>query len=148
MTLLWWHWLVFGLILALGEAVTPGGFFLIFFGIAALAVGLMARVDMAGPSWVQLLLFSAISVGSLVLFRARLLRWMQLDPQRPAVDSLVGEIATASGDLLPGGIGKVELRGSSWSARNVSDHVVMAGARCRVLRVDGLMIDVTPEGAR
>jgi membrane protein implicated in regulation of membrane protease activity len=148
MTMLWWHWLVLGLILALGEAITPGGFFLIFFGISAIVVGLLARVDMAGPSWVQVLLFSAGSIGSLLLFRARLLRWMQFDPQAPAVDALVGEIATASGELPPGAVGKVELRGSSWSARNVSNHVLSPGARCRVLRVDGLMVDVTPEGAR
>jgi membrane protein implicated in regulation of membrane protease activity len=148
MTILWWHWLVFGLLLALGEVVTPGGFYILFFGIAAIAVGLLAGVNLAGPSWMQLLLFSILSVGSLLLFRTRLLRWMQVDPQLPAVDALVGEVAVAAGELGPGVIGKVELRGSSWSARNVSDRPIPAHARCRVVRVDGLMVDVTPEGAR
>jgi membrane protein implicated in regulation of membrane protease activity len=148
MTILWWHWLVLGLMLTLGEVITPGGFFVIFFGVAAIVVGLLARADLAGPSWMQLLLFSLFSVGSLLLFRTRLLRWMQLDPQLPAVDALVGEIATASDELLPGAVGKVQLRGASWSARNVSQSALLPGARCRVLRVDGLMVDVTPEGAR
>lgn len=148
MTILWWHWLVLGLLLMLGELVTPGGFYIIFFGIGALLVGLLAGADFAGPVWTQLLLFSILSVGLLLVFRARLLQWMQVDPQLPAVDALVGQVAVATGRLEPGGIGKVELRGASWSARNVSDAAVGPGSRCRVLRVDGLMLDVTPEGAR
>jgi membrane protein implicated in regulation of membrane protease activity len=132
----------------LGELVTPGGFYIVFFGVGALVVGLLARADLAGPAWMQLLLFSVVSVGLLLLFRARLLKWLQVDPQLPAVDTLVGEVATATGRLEPGSIGKVELRGSSWSARNVSSVVLGQGGRCRVLRVDGLMLDVTPEGVR
>jgi hypothetical protein len=148
MTILWWHWLVFGLVLALGEVVTPGGFYILFFGLAAIVVGLLTRVDLAGPTWVQLLLFSVLSVGSLVLFRARLLRWMQIDPQLPPVDTLVGEVGTVSATLAPGAVGKVELRGSSWTARNASDAALAVGTRCVVVRVDGLMLLVTSEGAR
>ena len=148
MTILWWQWLVLGLLLMLGELVTPGGFYIIFFGIGAILVGLLAGVDLAGPSWMQLLLFSASSVGLLVVFRARLLNWMQIDPQLPPVDALIGEVGVATSQLEPGAIGKVELRGSSWSARNVSNAMLGAGSRCRVLRVDGLMLDVTPEGVR
>jgi inner membrane protein len=146
MTILWWHWLVFGLVLALGEVVTPGGFYLLFFGTAAVAVGLLAGADAAGPASMQILLFSVLSVSTLVLFRTRLLRWMQLDPQLPAVDALVGGIGTVTAPLGPGQIGKVELRGSSWSARNVSDTALDAGMRCRVLAVEGLMLHVAPEG--
>jgi inner membrane protein len=148
MTILWWHWLVLGLLLMLGELVTPGGFYIIFFGIGAILVGLLARVELGGPSWMQLLLFSVLSVSMLLIFRARLLKWLQLDPQLPAVDALVGEVAVASGPLEPGAIGKVELRGASWSARNVSSATVGQGGRCLVLRVEGLMLDVTPEGVR
>jgi membrane protein implicated in regulation of membrane protease activity len=148
MMILWWHWLVFGLLLTLGEVVTPGGFYIIFFGTGAIVVGLLTGAGLAGPTWVQLLLFSVVSIGSLLVFRARLLRWMQVDPQLPPIDALVGEIGTTSARLEPGSIGKVELRGSSWSARNVSAMVLEAGARCRVQRVDGLMLDVTPEGVR
>jgi inner membrane protein len=148
MTILWWHWLVLGLLLMLGELVTPGGFYIIFFGIGAILVGLLAGGDLGGPAWFQLLLFSVLSIGLLLLFRARLLNWMQVDPQLPAVDALIGEVAVATDRLDPGAIGKVELRGSAWSARNVSDAVIGPGSRSRVVRVNGLMLDVTPEGAR
>lgn len=147
LTLLWWHWLVLGLLLVLAELATAGGFFVIFFGIGALIVGILAGFGVAGPPWVQLLLFSVISVSSLVLFRSRMLVWFQLDPQRPEVDTLVGEIGVVNDEVAPDGIGRVEVRGSAWSARNVSHSALPRGTRCRVVRVDGLMLEIEPEGA-
>ena len=35
-----------------------GGFYVIFFGIAALAIGGLHLFDLAGPAWFQFLLFS------------------------------------------------------------------------------------------
>jgi membrane protein implicated in regulation of membrane protease activity len=87
-------------------------------------------------------------VGGLLLFRSRLLRWLQGDPNRPPVDSFVGEISHATEDIAPGAVGRVEYRGSAWSARNTSNVVLPRGARCRVTRVEGLMLFVEPEGAR
>jgi membrane protein implicated in regulation of membrane protease activity len=94
------------------------------------------------------LLFAALSVIGLALFRNRFQRWFQVDPQLPPVDALVGEIGQTMEDLAPGAVGKVELRGSAWSARNASSGPISRGARCRVVRVDGLMLFVEPEGAR
>lgn len=147
MTILWWHWLVLGLLLVLAELAASGGFYIIFFGIAAIAVGVLASFDLAGPVWVQLLLFSGISVLTLSFFRGRLLKWLQVDPQAPSVDQLAGQIALATEDLVPGGVGRVELRGAAWSARNSSSAVIPRGTRCRVVRVEGLMLYVELEGA-
>ncbi|HUF46466.1 MAG TPA: NfeD family protein [Vicinamibacterales bacterium] len=147
MTILWWHWLVLGLLLVVAELAAAGGFYIIFFGIGAIAVGLLASVGAAGPLWVQMLLFTALSISSLGLFRSRLLVWFQIDPQAPPIDTLVGEIGTAQEDLAPGAVGRVELRGTAWSARNQTGSMIGRGARCRVVRVDGLMLAVEPEGA-
>jgi membrane protein implicated in regulation of membrane protease activity len=146
MDILWWHWLVLGLVLVVGELATPGGFYLLFFGLGAIIVGLLAGIGLAGPLTVQVLGFTVLSVALLALFRARLLRWMQGNPQAPAIDSLVGEIATTIEPLEPHAVGKVELRGTSWSARNASDSAIAAGRRCKVSRVEGLMLYVRPEG--
>jgi membrane protein implicated in regulation of membrane protease activity len=95
-----------------------------------------------------LLLFTIISVASLLLFRGRLLKSVQPDPQAPPVDQLVGQVAIAVEDLSPGSVGRVELRGSAWSAMLTGGGPVARGSRCRVMRVDGLMLYVEPEGAR
>lgn len=147
MTFLWWHWLVLGLLLTAGELATPGGFYILFFGVGAVATGLFALAGVSDTS-VQVFLFIVLSVTGLLVFRGRLLKVFQHDPQAPEVDAVVGEIATASAVLAPGGIGKVELRGSSWSARNTSPVALAPGARCRVMAVDGLLLLVGPEGGR
>jgi membrane protein implicated in regulation of membrane protease activity len=39
-------------------------------------------------------------------------------------------------------MGRVELRGTVWSARNTGDAAIHAGQRCSVERVDGLTLDI------
>ena len=143
----WWHWLAIGLILVALEMAAAGGFYVIFFGVAALAIGGLHLFDLAGPAWLQFLLFSVISVASLALFRSRLLQWLQLDQPGRDVDSLVGEVALPLDDIVPGGVGRAELRGTVWSARNTSPLAIIRGQRCTVVRVNGLMIFLEPEGA-
>ena len=113
----WWHWIVVGLILIALEMAASGGFYVIFFGIAAIAIGLLHALDLAGPLWFQFLLFSAISMGSLVLFRRPFMRWMKLDMPGSDVDSMIGETAVPLEDIDAGAVGRAELRGTVWSAR-------------------------------
>lgn len=147
MMIVWWYWLALGLALVALEVAVSGEFYVIFFGIAAIVIGSLHLFGIAGPLWLQLLLFSVISVGSLLFFRGRLLRWMKLDAPGVDVDSLIGETAIPIDDILPGGVGRAELRGTVWSARNVTDAGLARGARCRVVRVERLMIHIEPEGA-
>ncbi len=144
----WWHWLVIGLILIALEMAASGGFYVIFFGIAALAISGLHVIDLAGPVWVQLVLFSAISVGSLLVFRGPLLRWMKLDQPGKDVDSLVGDVAVPLEDIPSGAVGRAELRGTVWSARNQDAAMLVRGQRCKVVEVDRLMIFLKPESER
>jgi membrane protein implicated in regulation of membrane protease activity len=147
MNVLWWQWLVFGLVLMLAELVSPGGFYIIFFGVAAFIVGLIVGLGVTTETTTQLGMFVVLAVLSLAVFRGRLLKWFQADPQRPPVDQLVGEVGVADEDLSPGQVGRVELRGTAWSARNDSADVLARGVRVKVTRVDGLTLHVKPEGA-
>ncbi len=63
------------------------------------------------------------------------------------IDQLVGEVAIVTDELQPGAVGKVELRGTNWSARTSTGAVLPRGTRCRVTSVDGLTLSVEPEGA-
>ena len=142
----WWLWAALGLVLAAGEILTPGGFFVIFFGLGAIVVAVLAAVGLAGTLWFQILLFSIFSVVSLLLFRNPLLRWMgRHTPKTVDVDSFVGELAVAAAPIAPGGVGQAQLRGSAWNARNASQTAIAAGGRCRVTRVEGLVIWIEPE---
>ncbi len=105
---------------------------------------MLAGFNVAGPAWFQYILFSVFSVLTLWLFREKLLLLTQ-GGHREGIDSLVGETAVVTDDIPINGIGKAEMRGSSWSARNVSDKALARGERCKVERVEGLTIFLREE---
>jgi len=140
----WYLWLVVGILLAGLELTGSGGFYLVFFGLAAIIVGILGFLGLVDALWLQWLVFTALSVVSLLLFRNPLLRQLQ-SPPTGAVDRLVGEIAAPLEDIPAGEVGRAELRGTTWSARNASDADIAKGRRCRVERVDGLMLFIVPE---
>jgi membrane protein implicated in regulation of membrane protease activity len=137
----WWLWMALGLALLAGEMLTPGGFYVFFFGLAALVVGALGGLGAAGPVWFQWLLFSILSVASVLLLREPLRRRMGNGGEAAReVDSLVGEFAVVLDDLPPGAVGKAELRGTAWNARNADIRTLARGERSRVIRVEGLTL--------
>lgn len=148
MNITWWHWLVLGLVLIALELAAAGGFYVIFFGIAALIIGTLTLLGLAGPLSMQLLLFSVLSVAALLFFRRPLMRWMHIDSAASEVDTLVGELAIPLDDMLPGSVGRAELRGTVWTARNHAPAMIARGQRCTVVSVDRLTISIEPEGVR
>jgi len=145
--MLWWHWLLLGLVFTAMEAATAGGFYIIFFGIAAIVVALLTRFDLAGPLWFQLLLFSVLSVASLMFFRNPLMRQLNLTAGTPDLDTLSGESCTVIEPMPPGASGRVEARGTSWSARNIGTTPLVSGARCVVAQSERLTLLVKAEEA-
>jgi membrane protein implicated in regulation of membrane protease activity len=139
----WWAWIVVGLALLVAEMITPGGLFALFFGLGALVVGLLVLAGISGPAWLQWFIFAGLSLTLLALMRQRL-RGRLEGRNRPDVDSIVGEVAVPVTALEPEGFGKAELRGTVWEARNLAPVRVEAGQRCRVERVDGLMLLIRP----
>lgn len=136
-------WLAAGLVLLVIELATPSGFFVMFFGLGALTVGILDQFGFAGPAWMEWLLFTVISLVYLLVFRGRLQR--RLSPGADTVDRLVGEIAFPKERIAPGAVGRVELRGTLWNARNESASPAEPGQRSRVIGVDGLQVSIKPE---
>lgn len=144
--MIWWYWMVLGLALLGAEMTTPGGFYILFFGLAALVVGTLAGFGVVNEDWLQWLLFSLIAVGSLLVFRGPLLaRLTHKRKGQPDVDSMVGEVAIALEALAVGATGKAELRGTTWTAKNVGTTALNKGQRGSVRRVEGLTLWIIAE---
>jgi membrane protein implicated in regulation of membrane protease activity len=134
--------MLLGLLLMGAEIITPGGFFILFFGCGAIAVGVVDLLGIPLSLPLQVLLFVAVSIVSLLIFRKPLKeRFAHMTPGGE-VDSLVGEFAQALEEIPAGGFGKVELRGSSWKAQNAGASPIASSARCRVERIEGLTLFV------
>ncbi len=143
----WWIWVLAGLGLILVEVATPGGFFAVFFGAGALLVGAAKALGWSGPAWLDWLVFTVLSVSLLVVFR-RDLRRLALS-SGPPVDRLEGESAVVLEPVVPGGVGRAETRGTSWTARTLGETTLAPGQRCLIERVEGLTLWLqAPEGVR
>jgi membrane protein implicated in regulation of membrane protease activity len=142
---LWWWWVVAGFALLGLEILTPGGFFVMFFGIAGVVVGMLTLAGLVQQTWMQWLLFSVLSVVFTTVFRKPLLvRFQQLTPDVP-IDEIRGQGAVALETIKPGHKGKVELRGSAWNAINDGAEPLHKGDACRVVEVRGLQLHVQHE---
>ena len=142
----WWSWIILGLVLLGGEVITPGGFFLCFFGVSAIIVGALDGLELAGPPWLQWLLFSVLSLVLLLFVRNRL---KAMFPPNSALtndrDGLVGKFGAATSEIHSGKSGQIDLRGTVWTARNVGNQTIHNGAQAIVVKVEGLSLDVKAE---
>lgn len=141
----WWIWIIAGLALVGLEMLTAGTFVFMFFGVAGVLVGAVAAAWPDFPAWAQFGAFSVVAVLSLVLFRGRLVEAMRAKPKPTQTDEMVGEVGVAYDEIPPGGVGKVELRGTVWNSRNEDEAPLAKGARCTVVRVEGLSLGVRRE---
>ncbi|MBE0656662.1 MAG: NfeD family protein [Bryobacteraceae bacterium] len=138
----WWMWVVLGMVLLLGEVLTPGGFFIIFFGAAAVVVGLLKALGLEMALSYELMLYAVLSVVGLLFFRKPLQqRFKQLTPNI-AVDEMTGETGKAVEEIGAGATGKVELRGTTWNAKNSGEAALAKGVECVVEAVNGLTLTV------
>ena len=61
--MIWWYWILLGLLLAAIELATPGGFFFIFFAVSALLVGVLDMMGVLQSDALQWGLFSRALAG-------------------------------------------------------------------------------------
>ncbi len=137
----WWMWMVAGFVMLATESVVPG-FFLLFFGFGAVFMGFFQLLIPGVDLWIEILIFLSVSSIWLALFRKRLIAYMERKNPPKRVDSIEGETAVALENIPPNGIGKAELRGTSWNTRNLGEIIIVKGQRCKVERMDGLTLHV------
>ncbi len=143
----WWIWILAGLALLAVEVAIPGGIIMLFFGVSAMVVGVLVALGIGGPLWFQAVLFSVLSIVSLLTLRGPILRRMSAAARASGkVDSIAGEPAVALEALAAGGSGQVELRGANWTAVNDGEEPLEVGETCRVDRVEGLTLYVRRGG--
>jgi membrane protein implicated in regulation of membrane protease activity len=138
----WWHWMVLGLALGLTELAILS-FFLIWFGLGALLVGLVLLAAPTMSLAAQILLWT---IASAVLTALWFKVFRQASKTRSGqADEALGEIGVLVRAVEPFGKGEVRfqkpLMGSEvWPC--LSDEALAAGERVRVQAVDGQLLKV------
>jgi membrane protein implicated in regulation of membrane protease activity len=132
----WLIWALAAVVLAVGEILTPGMFFLGPVALAAVVAGVAAAVGLGVI--VQLLVFIAGSLASLLFLRPIARRHLRMPAAiRTGAAALEGAKAVVVQRVDANG-GRVRIGGEEWSARAyMEDQVLEPGARVEVVKIEG-----------
>lgn len=140
-------WLIAGVVLMLLELVVPGGI-VVFLGLSATLVSLLLYTGVI-DGWIAA--FTVWFVGSLVLFfslRGLVNKLLPAHVERTKTDEdldAYNEIAVVNQRIPVNGEGRINFRGSTWSARtHQAQHAIEVGTQVRVVLRDNLVWLVEP----
>ncbi len=142
----WWAWLVLGIgLLGVEMFVIDAQFYLVFVGLAAAVVGLLGLAGVDLPVWAQWLVFSGLAIVAMLGFRRRLYEMLRGSAGQVDERLTVGDRVVIAARLEPGQSGRVEYRGSNWTARNTGSQSIEAGREAVISEIDGLTLHVRAE---
>ncbi len=134
-------WFIAGAVLLLLEFIIPG-VFVLFFGIGAWVTALCVYL-FEPPLAIQFLIFSVVSVLSLVLLRNVIIKRLEGNSNEPDPDEeFIGGIGDCITDIRPDADGKVEFKGTTWTASAGTE--INAGTKVKVINKVGLLLEVQP----
>jgi membrane protein implicated in regulation of membrane protease activity len=138
----WWMWCLLGMVLLGVELFAIDvQLYLVFAGIAAVAVGLLGLAGIELPFWAQWLSFAVLALVTMFTVRRQLYAKLMSKPLGK-VSTDVHQHVVLEQDLPPGKSCRIQYRGSGWTAVNVGDRAIEAGARARIESIDGLTLNV------
>ncbi len=132
----WVIWVIVAIVLAVGEILTPGLFFL---GPVALAAAVAAIAAVVGADWLaQAIVFVAGAAASIAFLRPVARAHLRMPyAMRTGTAALVGAQATVLQRVDHDG-GRVRIGGEEWSARAFADDEVFEpGQRVQVAEIQG-----------
>ena len=144
MHLEWWHWVVGGIALILAELALPS-FFIVWFGLGALLVGLLALAfDLSLTA--QLATWTLASLAMVVLWFRVFKQSFVKTRAGTAAGEVIGEIGLLVSAVAPFERGKVRfqrpvLGSDEWAC--LADTAIAAGDRVKVVAVEGSFLKVS-----
>jgi hypothetical protein len=138
----WWSWCIIGTLLLGAELFAiDAQFYLMFIGLSAVIVGLVGLLGIELPSWLQWIAFAVLAVTLMVTIRRQLYVKLRSRPIG-RVSGDVDQHIVIGQDLAPGRSCRIEYRGSGWTAVNIGEQVIPAGADARIDSIEGLTLHV------
>ncbi len=142
-TVLWWHWIVLGVILLILE-MNMGTFFMLGLGVAAILVGIID--NFMGTSFkVELFIWMVLSILSIAAW----FKWFRTSPITDSGQSnyRLDTLGTVMEDIQPHSRGKVTfdapvLGNTSWHATSKID--IDKNSRVKIVEINGQLIEVEP----
>jgi membrane protein implicated in regulation of membrane protease activity len=144
----WKLWLVIGILFFVAEGVNAGTFALFFGGVGAFVTALVCRLlpPVTESGTLQLLIFAATSLLSLLFLRPVIVRFLQREPRLDGPEALLGKGAKTLTVLRKSGVetGRALFEGTEWPAVPSEDSPdeIPAGSAVEVVKREGLTLHV------
>lgn len=134
-----WSWGILGLILLAIEMLT-GTFYILWFGIAALCVGVALLVLPSLPASMQLAMFAALSLSSLAIWKLHYKKTATNLRVGQSQGDEIGRVGTITDPVSPKRNGRISfaqgVMGSrEWAA--IADEDIETGAEAVILKIEG-----------
>lgn len=145
MTFEWWIWIVGGIVLIIAELAIPA-FFVIWFGLGALLVGLLTLLLPGLSATVQVATWTLASLALVVLWFKVFKQSLQKTRIGTADGEVIGEIGLLATPVAPFQRGKVRFQRPLLGAEEwvcLADETIPAGERVRVIAVEGSFLKVS-----
>lgn len=145
MQLEWWTWIVGGIALIVAELVIPS-FFIIWFGLGALFVGLLMLAMPSLSVTTQLAIWTVASLAMVVLWFRVFKPGFQKTRIGTSAGEAIGEIGLLVSAVAPFERGRVRfqrpvLGSDEWIC--MADAPITAGERVKVVAVEGSFLTVS-----
>jgi len=143
----WWYWVVGGLALVLAE-LTMATFYIIWFGLGSILVGLVAWVAPGLSATVQITLWIVASVAMAVAWFRVFRHGLDRTRSGTADGDAIGEVGLLVSAVEPFAKRKVRfqrplLGSDEWVC--LADEAIAAGERVRVVSVEGSFVKVAKQ---
>lgn len=136
-----WVWIALAVVFGVVEAATAQ-IVTIWFAIGAIGA-LIANAAGAGVT-VQLSVFVAVSILTLIIARPYLKKFTKTEMQRTNADMYIGETAVVLEEIdNTRGTGQIKVKGSVWTARSRNNSVIPAGENVYVEKIEGVKLIVS-----
>ena len=142
-TILWWHWIVLGLILLIVEMST-GTFMILGLGVAAILVGIVDNIFSISFS-IELMVWMGLSILSIII-------WFKFFIRKPVSHSgqsnyKLDTLGMVIEDIQPHARGQVKfdkpvLGNTLWPA--TSKIELVKDTRVKIIEINGQLIEVAP----
>jgi membrane protein implicated in regulation of membrane protease activity len=137
--MVWWLWIVIGIILISVEIFVPLDFFLIFIGLGFSLTGAIVYLEILTAEWMQWTLCAVISLGLYIGLKPKLIgKFSKNAPDRK--EDYIGETVNILTEIPAGEIGKGALRGTTWQVRNNTANTLKINSNHLVNRTDGILL--------
>lgn len=136
-------WLFLIIILLIIEA---SSFNLITIWFAIGALGAFITTYFTNDILIQIIIFSLITIFSLILTRPLVKKFLDFKPEKTNLDAVIGKTGVVTKKINVDEFGRVKVNGKEWTAK--AEDSIMEGTKVEILGIEGVKLIVKKKEAK